>query len=253
MLQRVFDLVTYKVYAELKAEAQRSYLGLVWWVAEPIIFMLIFYFVFDVLFQRAVEHYIQFLLIGLTTWHWMQATIVQCGSSISTNRPIIQQVLVPKAVFPVVIVLTNLVKFSIVLAILMVFIIWYGIPITWSWLYCLPVLFVSILFVSGTGFLLGAIFPLVPDLRILVENSFRGIFFLSGIFYEVSSLAPKVAELLSYNPFLVLISAMRKALMDGEAPPLPAMITISILSLACLLLGLLAMRKLRSTYAKALI
>ena len=73
--QRIFDLVVYKVYAELKSEATRTYIGVLWWVMEPIIFMGIFYFVFGVLFQIRAPDFIPFLLVGLTAWHWLQATI----------------------------------------------------------------------------------------------------------------------------------------------------------------------------------
>jgi len=252
-ISRIFDLVIYKVYAELKAEAQRSYLGLIWWLVEPVLFMFIFYFVFDVLFTRSIPDFLAFLLIGLTMWHWMQSTVIQCGNSISGNRSIIQQVLVPKAVFPTVIVLANFVKFLFVFSILIVFLLVYGIEPQWGWFYSLPVMAVAILLMSGFGFLMASIVPLIPDVRVLIDNGFRAVFFLSGIFYEIEALPEKIVHALAFNPFAVLISAFRKSLMTGTQPDIFPMLWITILSIAMLIVSLVIMRKKRSRYAKALI
>jgi len=252
-ISRIFDLVTFKVYAELKSEAQRSYLGLIWWIAEPLLFMTIFYFVFDVLFARDIPNFLAFLLTGLTMWHWMQSTVIQCGNSIIGNRPIIQQVVVPKAVFPTTLVLANFVKFLVVFLIMIGFLLAYGIPFSWGWLYCIPVLLTAILLVSGLGFLLASITPLFPDIRVLVDNGFRAVFFLSGIFYDIDSLSPRVSELLAFNPFAVLISSLRDSLMHGIPPESFELFWIAVFSLCCLAIGLVIMRKMKSSYAKALI
>ena len=45
--QRTKDILLYKTYAELKVEAQRNYLGFLWWIGEPMLFMLVYYFLFE--------------------------------------------------------------------------------------------------------------------------------------------------------------------------------------------------------------
>ena len=90
MQSRTFDIILVKTVAELKAEAKRTYLGVVWWIAEPLIFMSIFYFIFGVLFERAVEHFVPFLLIGLTLWQWFNSTTSQCNDAIRSNLAILR-------------------------------------------------------------------------------------------------------------------------------------------------------------------
>ena len=58
MNKRIRDIINYKTYAELKAEAQRYYLGVLWWLIEPVFYMLVFYFVFAVLFRRGTENFV---------------------------------------------------------------------------------------------------------------------------------------------------------------------------------------------------
>jgi lipopolysaccharide transport system permease protein len=251
--RRIFDLVLYKTYAELKAEAKRTYIGLVWWIVEPIIFMLIFYFVFGVLFSRGTDEFVPFLLIGLVLWHWFQSTIMQCSNAITNNRPLIQQVVVPKALFPTVMITSNLIKFSIVALILLAFLITREIYPTWSWLYCLPVLGVFLTLITGVSFVLAAIVPLVPDIRVLIDNGCRALFFLSGIFYDISDLPPRFAHVLGFNPIAVLISAIRNALMHGVVADTRALAAISTIAIMLTAAGLYLLRLNRSAYAKTTI
>ncbi|MCH1550707.1 MAG: hypothetical protein L7T19_06050, partial [Pseudomonadales bacterium] len=83
--QRIWGLITFKVYAELKAESNRTYAGYLWWVFEPLLFMAVYYFVFGVLFGRNTEDFVPFLLVGVTIWHWIQSSISHSASAISQN------------------------------------------------------------------------------------------------------------------------------------------------------------------------
>ena len=42
-LRRHSELVVYKTYAELKAEASTYFLGMAWWILEPALYLLSFY------------------------------------------------------------------------------------------------------------------------------------------------------------------------------------------------------------------
>ena len=44
--RRYSELIAYKTYAELKAEASSYYLGVLWWVLEPALYLFAFYSVF---------------------------------------------------------------------------------------------------------------------------------------------------------------------------------------------------------------
>ena len=110
----MFQLISYKVYAELRSEIARAYLGILWWVIEPVLYMLAFYVVFAVVMQRGGEGYIVVLLTGLVAWKWFDATVRSGANAISANQGLMQQVYVPKYIFPAIVILTNLIKFVIV-------------------------------------------------------------------------------------------------------------------------------------------
>lgn len=43
-LFRYSELIIYKTYADLKAETERTYLGFLWWIFEPLLYMSVFMF-----------------------------------------------------------------------------------------------------------------------------------------------------------------------------------------------------------------
>ena len=61
-------LIIQKAIADLISEARRGYIGILWWIIEPIIYMLVFYIIFVVVFDRGGEDRVAFLLTGLVIW-----------------------------------------------------------------------------------------------------------------------------------------------------------------------------------------
>jgi lipopolysaccharide transport system permease protein len=59
------DLVRYRAYVDLKSESARSYLGMLWWILDPLMYLAIYYLVFGVVLQRGGEGFVGFLLCGL--------------------------------------------------------------------------------------------------------------------------------------------------------------------------------------------
>jgi lipopolysaccharide transport system permease protein len=45
------EIIRYGVYAHLKAEATRGFLGILWWIIEPVLFMSVLYAVFSLGFD----------------------------------------------------------------------------------------------------------------------------------------------------------------------------------------------------------
>ncbi len=225
-----FDLIVYKTFADLRAETAKTYIGILWWVFDPIITMLIFYVVFGLLMKRGTEDFVPFLLIGLVIWQWFRQTIMHGANSIIVGRHLMKQVYIPKIIFPIIEILKDLVKFSIVLGILLVFLWIYGFSINFSYL-ALPFLLLTqfILIVSFT-FLLAALVPFLPDIKVLAEHILQMLFFLSGIFFPGSSIPEHYQIYFYLNPMANMIELYRDVLMYGKWPNWSVLITIFLLA-----------------------
>ena len=58
------QLVLQNTWAGLRAEASRGFMGMLWWVLEPVIYMGVFYIVFAHVYQRGDKDYVVFYLPG---------------------------------------------------------------------------------------------------------------------------------------------------------------------------------------------
>ena len=93
MLKRfVTDIKQYFRYsivaasAQLRSEVASSYLNWVWWVLEPICFMLIYTFMFGYVFEAKEQYFPIFIFIGLTMWDFFNRTVKQSVKLVKNNK-----------------------------------------------------------------------------------------------------------------------------------------------------------------------
>ena len=128
MLKRK-DLLYYLVKSGLKAEHRNSYLGYFWWLLDPLLNVLVYYFLVVIVLERGGENYPLFLVIGLVAWRWISMIINASSRSILRYSSIVNQVALPKAIFPLSFTLTQLFNFMFGLIVMAIFLIVYGVKI----------------------------------------------------------------------------------------------------------------------------
>jgi homopolymeric O-antigen transport system permease protein len=250
MRQHLIELVLFSTYAELRAEAARSYLGLVWWVLEPALMMGAFYLVFDVILKSGGPDYLPFLLIGLTVWQWMKSCITHGGYAIWTNLAMVRQVRLPPHVFPLIAMLSDTVKFLFILALLLVILWCAGYPPSMAY-FALPIVFaVTFLAAAGAGFVVAALVPLVPDMRFVIEQVLTVVMFLSGVVFALDKVPPPLSTLMALNPVAVLMEATRGILMYGHWPNWVGLSKVTAISLIACWLGAMFVSRLAARYPK---
>jgi lipopolysaccharide transport system permease protein len=217
-MQAYLDLIRYKVYAELSAEAARTFLGILWWLIEPVLYMSVFYLIFGVMFQRGGEGFVYFLLVGLVVWKWFDSSIRNGMVSLQTNAAVIQQVYQPKFIFPMIVVLINTFKFLFVMLLLLLFLLVSGKSASIAWLALLPLIGIHFLLIAGITSLFATVIPFVPDLKWVVDNGLTMMFFLSGVFFDISTLPEPFQGWLRLNPMAVLIENYRSVLLLEQMP-----------------------------------
>ena len=243
-------LIRQKSIADLISEARRGYIGILWWVIEPVLYMSVFYLIFVVLFNRGGKDNVAFLLTGMVAWKWFVSSIPQCAGCIASNIGLIRQVYVPKVIFPGTVLLTSTIKFLIVFLLLVGFLMLTGKSPDVTWL-SLPVLiFVQMVLMLALGSFLAAIIPFFPDLKLIVDNGMILLFFLSGVFFDVSSAPAKLKTYLSLNPMVGIIQSYREILLDASWPDWFFLATVFILSLILLALDWMLLQRYDRVYAK---
>jgi lipopolysaccharide transport system permease protein len=234
MKRHYLQLVWYKALAELHAEAARAYLGFLWWIVEPLLYMSAFYIVFGLIFERGGPGFVPFLLCGLVVWKWFASSISSSANTIPANAALMQQVYLPKHLFPAIVLVINTIKFAVIFGLLLVFLLIYGVVPTQAWLVLPALVITQFLVIAAFAGVVAAVVPFVPDFRFILDNILMLQFFLSGIFFDINAVTGKLHYILQLNPMAVLIESYRNVLIDGQWPdsmPLAVILLGSLLGI----------------------
>ena len=98
MKQFLKNMIKYRKYAirsakaELKSEVADSRLNWLWWVIEPLCFMLIYTFVFGMVFNNKDPYFASFVMIGLAAWDFFNRMMTGSVKLIINNRDLVTKV-----------------------------------------------------------------------------------------------------------------------------------------------------------------
>lgn len=205
----------------LMADARRYFLGYLWWILEPLLYVAVFYFVFGQLLGTREPDYLTFLVVGKLAFIWFSKSLNQASNSILLNRGLIAQRNLPKALFPLAVVQEGLYKQAAVFVLMLCLVLLddYGIKPSWLWL--LPVILAQYLLITACALAAALIVCLQRDFVMVINLGVVFLLFVSGVFWDVNSISdPWLAELLlTVNPMAFLLDAYRQILMEGATPP----------------------------------
>ncbi len=225
-----YQIVKYRSLAELRAEVRRGYLGVLWWIIEPLLYMGVFFAVFAVGLRSGGPNAVLFFLTGLVPWKWFATSVSKAGGVLELNGNIIKQVNLPIYIFPSVTIFVNAFKFLVVFLILLLFLVFYSHPVYEIWWALIPVLIVQLVFTAAIAFWLSAIVPIFPDLHNVIPNCLTLLFFLSGIFFDMSMMDEKMRSLLMLNPVAFLVDSYRAVLVHGNVPDFQNLFILLVIS-----------------------
>ncbi|WP_296234662.1 ABC transporter permease [uncultured Pseudomonas sp.] len=246
------EILLYGVYSDLRTEIARRFLGFLWWIIEPVMYMAVFYVVFGLALRQGGPDYVPFLLCGMIAWKWFDGSVRQASLSIPMNAGLVQQIYVPKGLFALIQIFSNTFKFIIVLLLLLGFLVVTGKTPGMQWLGLLPVILTQLLLIIAVGLLLAAIIPFAQDLKLVVDNLLMLMMFMSGIFFSADQVPEHMRGAFEYNPIVLLISAYRDILLRGEWPHWSSLGYCFALSLPILGVALLTLARNERRYPKLL-
>ena len=141
-LRYYVDLVTVLTHKELKVRYKSNVLGYLWSVANPLSLAVVFYLTFKVIMRINIENYVVFLIAGLFPWQWFSNSTSTAPMVLLANASLIKKVSFPRNLIPLVQVMQDMIHFLLSIPVIVLFMIFYKIPISWSWFYGIPILLV---------------------------------------------------------------------------------------------------------------
>lgn len=216
-LSKYRGYMLYSAKAQLKAELANSWLGGLWWVLEPTLFMLVYMFVFTVVFRRTTTYVVAFIIVGLTCWRFFNNCVMGSITLVKRYRAVISKVYIPKFVLIGTMMLVNGFKMLCSYVPLIVLMFYYRIPLSVNMLAIIPITALLFLLTFGLSCFLLHIGVYVEDMNKVMTIVLQMVFYISGVFFPLNELLePSLAQtIFAFNPVALIMYEARNALLYG--------------------------------------
>ncbi|WP_181258083.1 ABC transporter permease [Vibrio splendidus] len=247
-------LVHLQARMKLKSQSKKLTLNYLWWVLEPLLFVSMFYIVFEYLLERGGEDYFSFLIIGKVVYLWFSKSVMSASKGLIGNKNIINQCDIPKWIFPLVDILESTYK-AVVSFLVLFSLLWVnGFTPTIYYLHLIPITLLMLIFICSFGYLCSLLVSFAQDFMNLIRIGMTGLMFMSGVFWDINSIQnERIQELiLFYNPLAVLINSYRQVLLYDSAPNYMDLVPSLFVSTTLLLLCFYIFKKYNNRISRAL-
>lgn len=236
-------LIKQLVSRDFKVRYKRSVLGVFWSFLNPLLTMLVQYFVFSQLFRSDIEYYPAYLLTGIVAFNFMTEAAGLSLTSIVGNANLITKVYMPKYIYPLTRVLSSLINLVISWIPLLLVSVITGVHFHKSVLLALYFMVCLVIFTLGLSLFLSAAMVFFRDVQFL-----WGIFsmlwmYMTPIFYPESIIPEQFRFVLDCNPMYYFIRATRLCILDGISPQPVVYLQSIVIALITLLIGSVVFHK----------
>jgi ABC-type polysaccharide/polyol phosphate export permease len=218
-------------------------LGYAWCVLNPLVFALIYYFVFSVFVRFDVPNYPGFLLIGILLWNFFSEGTSNGVGSLLARSAILTKVPMPRHVVVCAAVLNATFTFGISLAILAVILWATGTRGTVSMIF-FPLLLLDLVLVTlGVALFLAPLHVRYHDVGYLWGIAVQLGFWLTPIIYQEIMIPPRWHWLMTYNPVARIILYARQSIIYGTWPDPVGVLKTSLVAVVVFVVGFAAFQR----------
>lgn len=205
---------------ELKSENKNNYLGTAWEIINPTIQIMIYWFVFGTLRERApievagVEvPFFSWLLSGFFLWIFFYQATIQGSKSVYTRLRMLSKMNFPMSVIPNIAVFSQLYIHLCMLLITMIVLQFSGYSITIYYLQFIYYIIAVFCLVFSISLITSTLSTIIRDVHMFLNSTLRMMLYLSGVLWPIALLAdyPFIMNMMKLNPLFYLIEGYRAA------------------------------------------
>jgi lipopolysaccharide transport system permease protein len=252
-------LVRYLVGADIKRTHADTALGQLWWLLDPILQMLVYYFLFAVIFQRKTPDFLLFLFAAILPWKWFSTTVNSAMASIVSRQALIKQIQFPKLVLPTASSFAEVFSFLVGLIALAILFIPYHDRLS-PWVLTIPLIaFVQFVFGLAVAIVLSAANAFYRDIANVMGHLIRLWFYVSPALYSISDVKNEtLQQVMRLNPFTALLTAYRTVIWGtdtvdhGTRPDFLSLAVVLLVSSVLLVFAVAFFKRVEPAFARIL-
>ena len=213
---RYRELFFQLVSRDIKLKYRRSILGYFWSVLNPLLSMAVMTIVFSSMFASNIRHFPIYLLIGNMLFSFMTGAVSRSLPSVLGNAALIKKIYVPKYIFTLAAVTSELVTLFFSLGALGAVIAATKTPVTGRFFFALIPVVEQYIFCLGLGLFMAQATVFFRDIQHIWGVFSTAWMYLTPIFYPVSLLPGWLHSAVTrFNPMYFYITMFRNFTIGG--------------------------------------
>lgn len=244
------ELIKNLVASDLKVRYRSSVLGFVWTMLNPLLMMLVLYMVFTIIFRIEQEHFVLYILIGLTAWRFLASGTMNAMSSIVGKPSLVTKIFIPREVLTFSTVMSSFISSILEFAVLIPLLLIFGVPLSFTMLLFPIIHTLFFVMVYGVGLVLASLYVYFRDLNQIWEVLLQVGFFLSPIIYPIALVPKEYMFYYMLNPVTRFMIMYRNILLHNTIPSAVDFLIIAMAGLIFLIIGTTIFKKLSPRFAE---
>lgn len=231
----------------LKLRYKNSLFGFLWGMFNPVIYLIIFSFVFGNMFSQ-IDRYPLYVLSGLLMWTFFSNTTIQIIESIIRNTGVLKSINVPAISMPLGGLYSSVVNFFLMLIPFVVMMYVFGMRLGWETLLFIPWLILLSGFTFGLSLVLTAFNVYFRDVQLAWASFLPAIFYATPIAYSPEIIPEKYRFVMAANPLHYYTDCLRDIIYYNRMPEGSTILVMTCLSAVSVAVGIFVFQKLKGGF-----
>ena len=221
ILYKYSDLLFAWTWRIIRARYKQSVLGGAWAILQPAATVAVFTVIFTQFLRidTGAIPYVVFSFTAMVPWTLFTTSVSDMVESLVANINLVTKIYFPREILPLAALLARMLDFFIAFSILLILMLFYGIPLfTQTWLYLPAILVTQLALALGLGFLGAATNVFYRDIKHLFALGLQMWLYASPIIYPVALVPEWLKPYYYLNPMAGVLEAYRDVLLHQQAP-----------------------------------
>lgn len=224
-------------------------LGQLWYILSPIITIFIYTVIFSDFMKMKLDivdnsySYSIYIVPGLLAWTSFSTILMRLNGSLLEKANLIKKINVPAFVYQISIIITEFGVLMLSYLLSLIFLLLVNHPVTLTFLYLVPILFLQTIFAFALGVIMSLFTPFFKDLKEAVPVVVQLWFWMTPIIYMKEMIANKYPAVLTYNPFYYFAQIYQDIFLYSKAPAMGQIAVIIFMTFTTLFIAAFLYKK----------
>lgn len=225
-VRRFWNLTLTLAVTDFKLRFFGSVLGYLWTLIRPLLLFGVIYVVFTeiVRFGGDVEHYPVYLLTSIVLFGFFSEATSRGVTSLVARENLLRKIRFPRLVIPLSVALAALFNLLANMVAVFIFVFISGIEPRPDWIQMPLLIAMLVVLATGVTMLVSALYVRYRDMEPIWEVALQLLFYASPILYVITFVPEDFRKLAASNPIATILTQMRHALIDENAPTAPTVL-----------------------------